>query len=160
MSPGFASRHARALVLSAGVASAWIFAWGAWAISDHMEADNEFCVSCHLDPETPLHAVKAREFRSAPAPNLVAAHLAAGADFRCIDCHGGASFLNKLRVKSVAARDLEIRAAMTEVLGARSTEELSFEHLPSIKAEILQALEGIMGPDVISTIHISQFVIQ
>ena len=44
-----------------------------------------------------------REFESEPAVNLASLH--ALADVRCIDCHGGASFANKLRVKTVAARD-------------------------------------------------------
>jgi len=109
VSPGFASRHARALLVLAGVAGASASAWAGWAISDHMEADNDFCVSCHLDApsgaQRPLHAAKGLDFDNAAATSLVAAHRAAREDFRCIDCHGGASFLNKLRVKSVAARD-------------------------------------------------------
>ncbi len=45
------------------------------------------------------------DFLSAKASSLVAAHHEAKPGFRCIDCHGGASFANKLRVKTVAARD-------------------------------------------------------
>jgi predicted CXXCH cytochrome family protein len=76
-----------------------------WLVSDALEANNDFCTSCHLDSKTPLHAHKRRDFEAAPATSLVAAHHAAKAEFRCIDCHGGASFPNKLRVKTVAARD-------------------------------------------------------
>jgi predicted CXXCH cytochrome family protein len=76
-----------------------------WRISDHFEAQNEFCTSCHLDAATPLHADKADAFLREPASSLVAAHHEAKQGFRCIDCHGGASFANKLRVKTVAARD-------------------------------------------------------
>ncbi len=77
----------------------------AWTISDHFEAQNEFCVSCHLDAETPLHRQKSADFAESPATSLASGHLAAQDDFRCIDCHGGVSFVNRLRVKSVAARD-------------------------------------------------------
>ena len=76
-----------------------------WTISDRLEARNEFCVACHLPDGSPLHRAKGREFEARPAPNLAAAHRLAEPDFRCIDCHGGASFVNKLRVRAVAARD-------------------------------------------------------
>ena len=76
-----------------------------WLATDALEQDNDFCVACHLDPDTPLHRDKAADFVAAPPASLVAAHHAADAEFRCIDCHGGASFLNRARVKAVAARD-------------------------------------------------------
>ena len=84
-----------------------------WLISDQLEAQNEFCTSCHLDAAKPLHEQKMSDFRARPASSLVAAHHAAKEGFRCIDCHGGASFVNRLRVKTVAARD-----AFFYVLGA------------------------------------------
>lgn len=76
-----------------------------WVVTDRLEQRNSFCVACHLDETTPLHDQKMREFRTAPPTNLVSAHYAAEADFLCIDCHGGVSFVNRLRVKAVAARD-------------------------------------------------------
>jgi hypothetical protein len=76
-----------------------------WLVSDHFEAQNEFCVSCHLDASTPLHDAKMKDLLGEPASSLVAAHHAAKPGFRCFDCHGGASFPNQLRVKAVAARD-------------------------------------------------------
>lgn len=85
--------------------AALISAPAGWWISDHLEAENEFCTSCHLDAETPLHEQKQGDLLENPATSLVAAHRAAEDAFRCIDCHGGASFANKVRVKSVAARD-------------------------------------------------------
>jgi len=77
-----------------------------WHVTDHLESDDSFCISCHLDPETPLHQTKYRDFNGEPARNLAALH-ATGVDggIRCIDCHGGASFPNKLRVKTVAGLD-------------------------------------------------------
>ena len=74
-------------------------------MGDHLEANNAFCTSCHLNASTPLHAQKLEDFQTEPATSLVAAHHAAKQGFRCIDCHGGASFPNKLRVKALAARD-------------------------------------------------------
>ena len=46
-----------------------------------------------------------KDFLGAPAASLVSAHHGAKPGFRCIDCHGGASFANKLRVKALSARD-------------------------------------------------------
>ena len=74
-----------------------------WAVSDRFESDNEFCVACHLDSGRRLHDRKMRGFEADPAVTLASLH--ALEDVRCIDCHGGASFPNKLRVKAVAARD-------------------------------------------------------
>lgn len=76
-----------------------------WLATDALESQNGFCTSCHLDAHTPLHEGKARDFRSVPAVNLASAHFAHDAEFRCIDCHRGASFANRVRVKLLAARD-------------------------------------------------------
>lgn len=76
-----------------------------WLATDALESRNGFCVSCHLDVDRPLHRPKMDDFERVPARSLAAAHAAAESGFRCIDCHGGASFPNKVRVKSVAARD-------------------------------------------------------
>jgi len=76
----------------------------AWMVSDQLEAQNEFCVSCHLS-DGPLHEAKARGFEAVPVVSLAGLHAHESHGFRCIDCHGGASFVNKLRVKTVAARD-------------------------------------------------------
>jgi hypothetical protein len=76
-----------------------------WAVSDALEAQNSFCTSCHLDASTPLHAELRRNFASVPAVNLASAHFAHEQKFRCIDCHRGASFPNRVRVKLLAMRD-------------------------------------------------------
>lgn len=89
------------LALAAGL----VAAPAGWLVTDHLESRNEFCTSCHLDAATPLHEPKMNDFLHEPAESLVSAHHAAKAGFRCIDCHGGASFANQLRVKTVAARD-------------------------------------------------------
>lgn len=106
------------IALLAGVAGAP----AGWLISDHLESQNAFCVSCHLTAATPLHEKKMHDFETLPATSLVAAHRAAKAEFRCVDCHAGASFPNKLRVKAVAARD-----ALLYVLG-RFDEPTSMKH--------------------------------
>ncbi|MCP3986858.1 MAG: hypothetical protein GY723_20925, partial [bacterium] len=68
-----------------------------WIVSDRLERDNDFCVSCHLDPDTPLHADNRADFDARPPEAMAAAHAAAGhpddRSFRCIDCHGGSGFL-------------------------------------------------------------------
>ena len=77
-----------------------------WVVTDRLEANNEFCVACHLETDTLLHETKMDEFLAQPAVNLAALHAASEDGFLCIDCHGGASFVNKALVKTVAARDL------------------------------------------------------
>ena len=83
----------------------------AWVVTDRLEADNAFCVSCHLDAETPLHRDLDADFRARPAVSLAVAHAAAGnpehedGAFRCIDCHGGTGVEGRARVKLLSAVD-------------------------------------------------------
>jgi len=86
--------------------------WAGWTVTDHLEADNDFCNACHLSEGVPLHADIRRDFDARPPSSLAAAHAAARVEgrpedpaFRCIDCHGGASFTGRVRVKALAARD-------------------------------------------------------
>jgi hypothetical protein len=74
-------------------------------VVDRLESRNEFCVSCHLDPVTPLHRDISESFRARPALNLTGAHRIAEPDFRCIDCHGGTGLVGKFRVKIVSGWD-------------------------------------------------------
>ena len=76
-----------------------------WWGTDRLESDNAFCVSCHLTPGVPLHEQKAERFERQPAEDLAAAHASAEPGFLCADCHRGTSFIGRLRVKAVAARD-------------------------------------------------------
>jgi hypothetical protein len=82
-----------------------------WLVTDRLERDNDFCTSCHLEPGVALHAALRRDFDARPAASLAAAHAASGlegraaGDFRCIDCHGGASLAGRARVKALAAKD-------------------------------------------------------
>jgi len=94
-----------ALALAAlGVVSATL----GWTVTDHLEQDNDFCNACHLEPDLPLHAELRADFDAVPPPTLAAAHAGAGTDgraFRCIDCHGGVSFVGRARVKVLAGLD-------------------------------------------------------
>jgi nitrate/TMAO reductase-like tetraheme cytochrome c subunit len=81
-----------------------------WVVTDRLEQDNEFCTSCHLDSATPLHIDLRRAFDRSPGGNLASVHGHAevpdrGGGFRCIDCHGGASWTGRARVKVLAAKD-------------------------------------------------------
>ena len=78
-----------------------------WLFTDLLESHDEFCTSCHLEG-APLHDAKRREFESVPAVNLASAHFAHDREFRCITCHRGASFANRVRVKLLAARDAAV----------------------------------------------------
>ena len=85
-----------------------------WIVSDRLEENNDFCTSCHLAPDRPLHADLRAGFDGVPPASLAAVHGAAtvlrsaaepASAFRCIDCHGGASFVGSARVKVLAAKD-------------------------------------------------------
>jgi nitrate/TMAO reductase-like tetraheme cytochrome c subunit len=107
--PGRARGLARVAVAVAvaGAASAS----AGWLVTDRLERDNDFCIACHLDAETPLHVEKHRDLTALPAATLSAAHgqaRVAGREdgaFRCIDCHGGTGALGRSRVKLLAAKD-------------------------------------------------------
>lgn len=87
-----------------------------WFVTDALEADNDFCNACHLEPGVALHAGIREDFDARPAANLAGLHAAAGVrvagddavatrEFRCIDCHGGTGFLGRARTKALAAKD-------------------------------------------------------
>ena len=104
------SRNARRLAVLALVGS--VAAPLAWVVTDRLEQDNDFCNACHLEPDVPLHREVRRDFDAPLAASLASAHAAArvdgreDGDFRCIDCHGGAGFAGRLRVKALAAKDV------------------------------------------------------
>ena len=75
-----------------------------WVVTDALESQNSFCTSCHVG-DKPLHEAKRRDFEAVPAVNLASEHLAHDREFRCITCHRGASFPNRVRVKLLSARD-------------------------------------------------------
>jgi len=84
-----------------------------WVVSDRLEAQNDFCTSCHLatDAPTPLHRKIRRDFDTRPPLSLAGAHAAAQVEgraepaFRCIDCHQGTGAVGRARVKALAAKD-------------------------------------------------------
>jgi hypothetical protein len=82
-----------------------------WVATDRLEADNAFCVSCHLDAGTPLHRDNHTDFEERSEVSLAVAHSIAGngahedGAFRCIDCHGGSGFVGRARVKLLSAKD-------------------------------------------------------
>lgn len=97
------------LLLSIGlpVAGAAAFAAGL-TVTDYLEQDNTFCIACHLGDNQRLHQEKYTTFFPVDGAviTLAAAHHS-GSDmpFRCVDCHNGATFADKLRIKAQAARD-------------------------------------------------------
>jgi nitrate/TMAO reductase-like tetraheme cytochrome c subunit len=96
--------------LAAALSGAWLAAVG-WAVTDHLEQDDDFCNACHVSAEVPLHAGIRRDYDARPAASLAGRHAAArvpdreGGAFRCIDCHGGKSLAGRARVKALAAKD-------------------------------------------------------
>ncbi|MEM7410790.1 MAG: hypothetical protein AAF430_11190 [Myxococcota bacterium] len=98
-------------VLGIAAAAALLSAPLGWVVTDHLEQDNDFCNACHVDATTPLHIDVRARFDGRPAADLASVHAATeveGRDdpaFRCIDCHGGVSFVGRARVKALAAKD-------------------------------------------------------
>ncbi len=45
-----------------------------WLTTDQLESNNEFCVACHLDDQTPLHEAKMNELMASPPVNLASLH--------------------------------------------------------------------------------------
>ena len=83
-----------------------------WWTTDILEADNDFCNSCHLPDGGPLHTALREDFDARPFASLAARHgsLAiasrpASPGMRCIDCHGGVGLLGRARVKLLSAKD-------------------------------------------------------
>jgi len=96
--------------LGVAAAAGVLAASGGWVITDRLEQNNDFCNACHLEAGVPLHREVRRDFDASPPRSLAAAHAIAGNRergdaFRCIDCHGGVSWIGRLRVKTLAAKD-------------------------------------------------------
>lgn len=94
------------------VAAGAVLAPVAWHVSDRLEAQNDFCISCHLTESKRLHQEIRDDFDRQPQTTLAGFHGTSPnvegrelARMRCIDCHGGTSLLGRARVKALAAKD-------------------------------------------------------
>ena len=112
------------------------------------ERNNTFCFSCHL------HEEKFKRFTSVPTTDLTGPHRAERV--RCIDCHGGADPVMRMRVWSLAAIDTakfllgDYREPDHMRLPLRSKECTQchtpiLKHAPALTAEQDEALEGRAG---------------
>jgi len=71
-----------------------------WFVPDILKRNPEFCISCHLSRNEPLHKKKHEQFSGSVPVNLSGAHRRkAGKDFSCGDCHTGRRTHLLLRVK-------------------------------------------------------------
>lgn len=93
-------------------ALAFVSAPIAWWTTDILQADNDFCNSCHLPDGTPLHTEIRDDFDGRPPASLAARHadlmLTSRPDspsIRCIDCHGGVGLVGRVRVKLLSVKD-------------------------------------------------------
>ncbi|MFP8876801.1 MAG: hypothetical protein VCB99_07765 [Myxococcota bacterium] len=109
-SSGYGGRGPWGALLGAALAAGLMAPLGWWA-TDRLEADNDFCNACHLEPGLPLHEQIRRDFDAARPASLATVHALSPVEdredsaFRCIDCHGGQGFGGRLRVKALAAKD-------------------------------------------------------
>ena len=112
------------------------------------ERDNTFCFGCHL------HEEKFKRFTSVPFTDLTGPHHAERV--RCIDCHGGADAVMRVRIWSLAAVDTakfffgDYREPDHMRLQLRSKECTQchtpiLKHTTALTAEQEEALEGRAG---------------
>jgi predicted CXXCH cytochrome family protein len=100
----------RLAILALAVLGACLGAAG-WAVTDHLEQDDDFCNACHVSADLPLHAEIRRDFDARPPASLAGRHAAVRLTdrgdraLRCIDCHGGQGLAGRVRVKALAAKD-------------------------------------------------------
>lgn len=84
-----------------------------WWVTDRLEADNDFCNSCHLPSGVALHTEIRDDFNGRPAASLAARHAEIvlpnrpeeGSGVRCIDCHGGVGLVGRAKIKLLSAKD-------------------------------------------------------
>lgn len=95
------------------VALALVAAPVAWWTTDLLQADDDFCNSCHLPSGTPLHTEIRDDFDARPTASLAARHADLDLPDRpdstgihCIDCHGGVGLLGRARVKLLSLKDV------------------------------------------------------
>jgi hypothetical protein len=103
----FLQRWLMVLLAGGPVAGAAAFGLGI-VVTDYLEQDNAFCISCHVTSATRLHQDKFDTFFPVAGriTTLAAAHHGAGdKQFKCVDCHNGATLADKLRIKVQAAGD-------------------------------------------------------
>jgi nitrate/TMAO reductase-like tetraheme cytochrome c subunit len=100
------------MIACAAVGFAAIVGVTGWVVTDVLEQNNDFCNACHLRENVPLHQEIRSDFDDRPALTLAALHAAQPVAARpgdpvarCIDCHGGVSWLGRARVKALAAQD-------------------------------------------------------
>ncbi|MEW5719870.1 MAG: hypothetical protein AB1817_14675 [Chloroflexota bacterium] len=70
----------------------------------HQEQANEFCASCHTEPQVEYLARYMRAVERESAEDLAAFHYRKQG-IRCIDCHGGVGITGRARVLVFAARN-------------------------------------------------------
>jgi nitrate/TMAO reductase-like tetraheme cytochrome c subunit len=104
---GLSRRWLLLLFVGAPLAAAASFSAGL-AVTDRLEQDNRFCIACHVTEEKRLHQDKYDGFLPVDglAASLAAAHHGDMVEpFKCVDCHNGATFSDKLMIKAQAASD-------------------------------------------------------
>ncbi len=89
-----------ALVAAAGL----IAAIGGERYASHLEQDNNFCGSCHTQPETEYLARFAQAVAQSNAQDLAAFHHRKK-ETKCIDCHTGEGIIGRAQVFSLATWD-------------------------------------------------------
>lgn len=72
--------------------------------ASHLEQDNNFCGSCHTQPETEYLARYTRAIVQSNAPDLASFHHRKK-EIKCIDCHAGEGMLGRAQVFSLATWD-------------------------------------------------------
>lgn len=103
--------------LMLGAVAALGMGWVSLAGVHHLEADNDFCHSCHINGK-PLHPEQHRQLTRGEGPSLAAGHAVRISEkggrrrsMRCVDCHTGITFSESIRFHWVAFRDMLVYVA-------------------------------------------------
>ncbi len=77
---------------------------GGVAFASRQEQDDQFCASCHTQPESEYFERFLRADAQKAAEDLAALHHRKK-EIKCIDCHGGEGLIGRAQVLTVAAWD-------------------------------------------------------
>jgi len=99
------------MALALGVVVAAMIGASSWLYADRIEEQNDFCNSCHLAPDKPLHLEIREHFDRVIPHDLAGVHGRGWIEdrdepaFRCIDCHAGAGAVERVKIRLLSARD-------------------------------------------------------
>lgn len=109
-----------------------VFSSGALALSIHMENNDQFCASCHTNPETTFV-----DRSTQPPTDLASAHTAENVG--CIQCHSGEGKAGRIDALKLGAHDLVAFVSRNYTQPAQLTHPIPDENCLKCHGDIGQA---------------------